>query len=100
VIVRLDRRPVAGELWSLRSHRPPNKNSPDVRNDLLIALASSAGTLDRRVDVVVASSFFRLTDGAGRPIRQTDNGLGESVPLLVTSRDSAPIIHLRVAGIN
>jgi hypothetical protein len=33
VIVRSDGRPVAGALWSIRSHKPPSKNSPDLRNE-------------------------------------------------------------------
>ncbi len=79
-----------------------------VRSDALIfhtasvAAQDSAGRhytltipLDKGVNLVVASSFFRLTDGGGTPL--AGNGVA-TIPVTVPSGQVPPTIHLGVSG--
>jgi hypothetical protein len=55
---------------------------------------------DITVNLVVASSFFKLTDAAGTPLSKTTTGAGTAIPILVPSGTAAPILRLKIAGVS
>ncbi len=50
---------------------------------------------DAKINLVVASSFFRLTDGTGAPLAATGAG---AIPVAVPSGQAPPRLHLVVSG--